>query len=79
MSEELKAKIMDLVTNARKKQKPGDIAKKLSAEMELSRADVKKGIKELVQEEKLVFTYFGSSYVELPGAEHPVDEDEAAE
>jgi len=70
MSDEaVKEKIMDLVTNAKKKQKPGDLAKKLSAEMDMSRSDVKKAIKELVNDGKLVFTYFGSSYVELPGQE----------
>lgn len=70
MSDEaVKEKIMDMVTNAKKKQKPGDLAKKLSAEMDMSRSDVKTAIKELVNDGKLVFTYFGSSYVELPGQE----------
>jgi len=35
---------------------------------------VKKAIKELVSDEQLVFTYYGSSYVELPGADRPSDE-----
>ena len=67
--EELKQKIVDLVTNAKKKQKPGDIAKSLTAEMGVERSAVKKAIKELVNDETLVFTYYGSSYVELPGQE----------
>lgn len=74
MSDELKAKIMALVTDAKKKQKPGDLAKKLSAEMGVQKSDVKKAIKELVTDEQLVFTYYGSSYVELPGADRPSDE-----
>jgi len=75
VSDEIKAKIMDLVTNARKKQKPGDLAKKLSAEMGVQKSDVKKAIKELVSDEKLIFTYYGSSYVELPGADQPQAEE----
>jgi len=67
--EELKQKIVDLVTNAKRKQKPGDIAKSLSAEMGVERSAVKKAIKELVRDETLVFTYYGSSFVELPGQE----------
>ena len=70
MSDEaVKDKIMDMVINAKKKQKPGDVAKKLAADMDMSRSDVKKAIKELVNDGKLVFTYFGSSYIELPGQE----------
>jgi len=75
MSDEIKAKIMDMVTNARKKQKPGDLAKKIAAEMGCARSDVKKAIKDLAKEDKLIFTYYGSSYVELPGADTPVDEE----
>jgi len=70
MSDEaVKEKIMELVTNASKKQKPGDVAKKLSAEMGVDRSAVKTAIKELVNDGKLVFTYYGSSYIELPGQE----------
>ena len=79
MSDEIKQKIMDLVTNASKKQKPGDLAKKLSAEMGVERSEVKKAIKELVNEDKLIFTYYGSSFVELPGADRPPDEDDTPE
>lgn len=75
MSDEIKAKIMDMVTNARKKQKPGDLAKKIADEMGCARSDVKKAIKDLTKEDKLIFTYYGSSYVELPGADQPVDEE----
>ncbi len=74
MSEEIKAKIMEAVTSAKKKQKPGDLAKKISAEMGVGKSDVKKAIKELVGEDKLVFTYYGSSYIELPGAGGPAEE-----
>ena len=79
MSDEIKAKIMDLVTHARKKQKPGDLAKKISADLGVSRSDVKTAIKELTKEDKLVFTYYGSSYVELPGQQRAPDEEASDE
>ena len=75
MSDELKQRIIEMVATARKKQKPGDIAKKLAAEMGVERSEVKKAIKELAKEDKLVFTYYGSSFVELPGSEQPKDEE----
>ena len=74
MSDEIKAEIMDIVTNASKKQKPGDLAKKIAADMGVSKSDVKTAIKELVTADDLVFTYYGSSFVELPGAGQPVDD-----
>jgi len=78
MSEEIKQRIMDIVTNAKRKQKPGDVVKKLVAEMGVERSDVKKAIKELTSQDKLVFTYYGSSFIELPGGDQQ-GEDEVGE
>ena len=75
MSEEIKQKIIEVVTNANKRQKPSDVAKKVSAAMGVESSAVKKCIKELAKEDKLVFTYYGSSFVELPGSEIPKEED----
>jgi Mn-dependent DtxR family transcriptional regulator len=71
MSEELKQKVLEFISAARKRQKPGEIASKLSEELGVERSAVKDAIKELAKEDKLVFTYYGSSFVELPGSERP--------
>ena len=78
MSDDIEARIIEMVTTARKTQKPTDIAKKLADELGVDKSEVKRAIKKLAREEKLVFTYYGSSFVELPGQEQPPEEDEEA-
>jgi len=64
---ELMQKIYDLVekSTGKKKLKAGDIKKTFRAEG-LSDDEIKEALKDLMDEGKLIYTYFGGSYVELP-------------
>jgi len=66
--EEVKNKIYALVEKSigKKKLKSSDIQKTVSAEAGVSRDEVKEALKDLVDEGKLIYTYFGGSYVEIP-------------
>jgi DNA-binding GntR family transcriptional regulator len=66
--EEVKNKIYELVEKSmgKKKLKSSDIQKTISAELSISRDDVKDALKDLVDEGKLIYTYFGGSFVEIP-------------
>jgi len=66
--EEVKNKIYALVEKSvgRKKLKSSDIQKTVSAEAGVSRDEVKEALKDLVDEGKLIYTYFGGSYIEIP-------------
>ncbi len=66
--EELKQKIYSLVEQSmgKKKLKQSDIEKKISEEAGVTRQDVKAALKELIDEGKLIYTYFGGSFVEIP-------------
>jgi DNA-binding GntR family transcriptional regulator len=66
--EEVKNKIYALVEKSigRKKLKSSDIQKTVSAEAGISRDEVKEALKDLVDEGKLIYTYFGGSYIEIP-------------
>ncbi|MFN3739174.1 MAG: hypothetical protein ACK4TF_00685 [Thermodesulfovibrionales bacterium] len=66
--EELKQKIYSLVEQSmgKKKLKQSEIEKKLSEEAGVTRQDVKAALKELIDEGKLIYTYFGGSFVEIP-------------
>lgn len=67
---ELKQKIYDLVekSTGKKKLKGGDIKKTFRAEG-LSDDEIKDALKDLMDEGKLIYTYFGGSYVEIPPKE----------
>ena len=66
--EEVKNKIYALVEKSigRKKLKSSDIQKAVSAEAGVTKDEVKEALKDLVDEGKLIYTYFGGSYVEIP-------------
>ncbi|MEW6355077.1 MAG: hypothetical protein AB1696_02020 [Planctomycetota bacterium] len=68
---EIRQKILERLQAAKKKQKPGDLAKAIAEEMGVDKADVKKAIKDMAKEGQVIFTYYGSSFVELPGADRP--------
>lgn len=53
----------------KKKLKQGDILKKLAADHGVEKADAKAALRELVDSGRLIFTYFGGSYVEIPPKE----------
>ncbi len=66
--EEVKQKIYALIEKSvgKKKLKSSDIQKTISAEAGISRDEVKDALKDLVDEGKLIYTYFGGSFVEIP-------------
>ena len=66
--EEVKNKIYALVEKSigKKKLKSSDIQKTVSTDAGVSRDEVKAALKDLVDEGKLIYTYFGGSYVEIP-------------
>ncbi|MEW5745506.1 MAG: hypothetical protein AB1805_08755 [Nitrospirota bacterium] len=66
--EQVKQKIYELVEKSmgKKKLKSSDIQKTVSAENNISRDEVKDALKDLVDEGKLIYTYFGGSFVEIP-------------
>lgn len=66
--EEVKQKIYELVEKSmgKKKLKSSDIQKQISSDLGISRDEVKDALKDLVDEGKLIYTYFGGSFVEIP-------------
>ncbi len=66
--EEVMKKIYELVekSTGKKKLKSSDIQKTISAEAGVSRDEVKAALKVLVDDGKLIYTYFGGSFVEIP-------------
>jgi predicted transcriptional regulator len=66
--EEVKKKIYETVEKSvgKKKLKSSDIQKLVSAELGITRDDVKDALKDLVDDGSLIYTYFGGSFVEIP-------------
>lgn len=69
--EEVKKKIYELVEKSvgKKKLKSSDIQKTISADLGITRDDVKAALKDLVDAGTLIYTYFGGSFVEIPPKE----------
>ncbi len=67
---ELQKKVYDLVAKnqGKKKLKSGDITKAMEAEG-AARDEIKAAIRELVDGGKLVYSYFGGSFIEIPHKE----------
>jgi hypothetical protein len=67
---ELQNKIYALVekNQGKKKLKAGDITKAMEAEG-ATREEIKAAIRELIDGAKLVYSYFGGSYIEIPHKE----------
>ncbi|MDT8447716.1 MAG: hypothetical protein RRB13_12575 [bacterium] len=65
--------MLAMVTEAagKKRYKPGDLSKAMIVKYgdELSKRDCKDAIKILVDSEKLVYTYFNGTWLELPHEE----------
>ncbi|NOZ20514.1 MAG: hypothetical protein GXP25_05425 [Planctomycetes bacterium] len=72
--EEIQQKVLERLQAAKKRQKPGDLAKSIGEEMGVSKGDVKNIIKNMAKQGQLIFTYYGSSFIELPGADKPQEE-----
>jgi predicted transcriptional regulator len=66
--EEVKKKIYALVEKSvgKKKLKSSDIQKTISAELGITRDEVKDALKDLIDAGTLIYTYFGGSFVEIP-------------
>jgi len=66
--EEVKKKIYELVEKSvgKKKLKSSDIQKTISADCGVTRDEVKDALRDLVDSEQLIYTYFGGSFVEIP-------------
>ncbi len=64
----MKQKIYALVEKSvgKKKLKSSDIQKTISAEAGISRDEVKDALRDLIDSGKLIYTYFGGSFVEIP-------------
>lgn len=69
--EDIKQKIYALVEKSlgKKKLKSSDIQKTIAAEAGVSREEVKDALRDLIDEGKLIYTYFGGSFVEIPPKE----------
>ncbi len=67
---ELQKKIYDLVekNQGKKKMKAGDITKAMETEG-AQRDEIKAAIRELIDGGKLVYSYFGGSFIEIPHKE----------
>lgn len=52
-----------------KKLKPGDLFKAMCDKHGISKRDAKAAIRILIDSERLVYTYFNGTFVELPGRE----------
>ena len=67
--EDLKQKVFDLVVQNHKKMKPGDLARTLARLPGVTKADVKSAINDLVVDGRLVYSYAGHSWLEVPPAD----------
>lgn len=66
--EEIEKKIYELVEKSvgKKKLKSHDIQVAISAEAGVTRDEVKAALRVLIDSGKLIYTYFGGSFVEIP-------------
>jgi hypothetical protein len=66
---DLKLHVFELVSRSQKKVKPGDLARTFARSLGVNKREVKKAITELVDEGRLIYTYSGHSWLELPPEE----------
>ncbi|MBW1708522.1 MAG: hypothetical protein JRG97_01030 [Deltaproteobacteria bacterium] len=64
--EDLKQRVFDLVAQSQKKVKPTDLARTLARSVGVDKKEVKEAITNLVSEGKLIYTYIGHTWLELP-------------
>ncbi len=67
--EDLKQKVFDMVAAGHKKMKPGDLAKTLARSLGVDKKEVKAVITDLISEGRLIYTYTGHNWLELPQEE----------
>ena len=64
--EDLKRKVFDMVAASQKRVKPGDLARSLARSLGVDKREVKRAITELTSEGKLIYTYVGHNWLEVP-------------
>ena len=64
--EDLKNKVFDLVAQSQKRYKPGDLAKSLARSLGIDKKEVREAINDLVSEGRIIYSYSGHSWLELP-------------
>ena len=64
--EDLKQKVFDMVASSHKRLKPGDLARTLAKSLGVDKGEVKQAIAELTAEGRLVYTYVGHNWLEIP-------------
>ena len=64
--EDLKNKVFDMVAQSHKRMKPGDLAKSLARSLGIDKQEVKAAISELTSEGRLIYSYAGHSWLEIP-------------
>lgn len=67
--EGLKQKVFEMVAHSHKKMKPSDLAKTLARSLGVPKEEVKAAIHELTSEGKLIYSYSGHSWLEVPPAD----------
>jgi len=65
-TEDLKQKVFEMVAQSGKKLKPGDLARTLARSLGVDKKEVKAAIAELVAEGKIIYSYAGHSWLEVP-------------
>lgn len=63
---EIKEKIYEYVKNAKTRQKPSAVAKAVAEELGIDKKHCKTLMEDLTKEGRLIYTYYGSSFIELP-------------
>lgn len=67
--EDLKNKVFEMVAQSQKRMKPGDLAKTLARSLGVDKKNVRAAINELVEEGKIIYTYAGHNWLEIPPAD----------
>ncbi|MFH1091291.1 MAG: hypothetical protein V1742_06950 [Pseudomonadota bacterium] len=62
----MKQKVFHLVAESHKRMKPGDLARTLARSLGVDKTEVKEAIAELAAEGKIVYTYAGHTWLEIP-------------
>ena len=67
--EDLKQKVFQMVAESHKRMKPVDLANSLARSMGINKKEVKAAITDLIDEGKLIYSYAGHSWLEVPTEE----------
>ena len=64
--EDLKQQVFDFVASSHKKLKPSDLARTLARSLGIDKKEVKEAMTDLVSEGRLIYSYAGHSWLEIP-------------